>query len=78
MTAIRTFETPRAGDLGLRCIESRSGMAAALLPNGCLFAIEHRRDAARTLVSQIEGSPLDGGIGRLFLRVGTEVVEAVG
>ncbi|MFT3973244.1 MAG: hypothetical protein QM699_07290 [Amaricoccus sp.] len=83
MAAIRTFETPRESGLGLRRIESPSGVAAALLPNGCLFALEHRGASTRTLVSQIEGSGLDGGIGRLFLRVGpggagAEVVEVVG
>jgi cellobiose phosphorylase len=49
-----------------------------MLPNGCVFAIEHRRERGRTMVNQIHGSPLDGGIGRLFLRVGGALVEAVG
>lgn len=74
----RTFETPREADLGLRRIESRSGLTAAILPNGCLFALEMRSGTVRTLVSQIEGSGLDGGIGRIFLRIGEEIVELVG
>lgn len=82
MTAIRTFETPRESDLGLRRIESGSGVAAALLPNGCIFGIDHRSGTARSVISQIEGSSVDGGIGRVFLRVGPEgareVVPAVG
>lgn len=82
MTAVRSFETPREDGLGLRRIESGSGVAAALLPNGCIFGIEHRSGTARTLITQIEGSELDGGIGRLFLRVGSpgdrQVIEAVG
>lgn len=80
MPAIRTFETPREDDLGLRRIANAAGVAVSVLPNGCVFAITHDGAAGRTLVSQVEGSPLDGGIGRLFLRVGTgaEVVEVVG
>ncbi|WP_297971127.1 hypothetical protein, partial [uncultured Amaricoccus sp.] len=74
----RGFETPREGGLGLRAIASASGLSISLLPNGCLFAIEHAHDRGRTLVSQILGSPLDGGIARLLLRVGPAVAEAVG
>ena len=70
MTAIRSFETPREGDLGLRRIGNGAGLSVSVLPNGCLFAIEHQGAAGRTLVNQIQGSPLDGGIGRLFLRIG--------
>jgi cellobiose phosphorylase len=77
-TPVRRFETPREGDLGLRRISSASGLTLALLPNGCLFAIEYRGERGRTMVSQIEGSALDGGIGRLFLRIAGELVEAVG
>ena len=78
---LRTFETPREGDLGLRRIDSQSGLSISVLPNACLFAIEHQHRGGRTLINQIHGSPLDGGIGRLCLRVGGEapaVVEAVG
>ena len=80
MTAIRSFETPREGDLGLRRIGNGAGLSVSVLPNGCLFAIEHQGAAGRTLVNQIQGSPLDGGIGRLFLRTGPSrsVVEVVG
>lgn len=81
MTPRDSFDTPREGDLGLRRLAGSAGLAISLLPNGCLFAIEHRRENGRTLISQVRGSPLDGGIGRLFLRVlgaGSAVVEAVG
>jgi cellobiose phosphorylase len=79
--AVRTFETPRANDLGLRRIASPSGLAVSVLPNGCVFAIEHRHEHGRTLINQVQGSPLDGGIARLYLRIrGPEpaVAEAVG
>ena len=67
--AARTFETPGEGDLGLLRVASRSGLSASVLPNGCVFAIEHRHERGRTLINQVPGSPLDGGIARLFLRV---------
>ena len=67
---LHTFETPRESDLGLRRISSRSGLSISVLPNGCVFAIEHQHERGRTLINQIHGSPLDGGIGRLYLRLG--------
>lgn len=80
MTPIRTFTTPLRDDLGLRRIANAAGLSASVLPNACLFAFEHTHGTGRTLISQIEGSPLDGGIGRLFLRVGPAhtPVEIVG
>ena len=68
MTSLRCFGTPRPGDLGLRRIANRAGMSVELLPNGSLFAIGHDHDRGRTLISQIEGAALEGGIGRLVLR----------
>ena len=79
--AARHFVTPREADLGLRRIDSGSGLSIAVLPNACLFAIEHRHEAGRTMINQVQGSALHGGIGRLFLRLrGPQpaVVEAVG
>jgi cellobiose phosphorylase len=70
MTPLRSFETPREGDLGLRRITNPSGMSISVLPNGCVFAIEHQHERGRTLINQVHGSPLDGGIGRVWLRVG--------
>lgn len=78
MTAPRRFETPREDGLGLRRIDSASGLSAALMPNGCLFGLSHQAGPVRTMLNQIEGSALDGGIGRIFLRVGETVVEVVG
>ena len=66
------FILPRDADLGLRRIANRTGLAAALLPNGALFALSHRADdkSDPVLVNQVLGSPIAGGIGRLLLRLG--------
>jgi cellobiose phosphorylase len=75
------FVTPREADLGLRRIGNGSGLSIAVLRNACIFAIEHGHDAGRTMINQVQGSALDGGIARLLLRLrGREatVVEAVG
>ncbi|WP_119388101.1 GH36-type glycosyl hydrolase domain-containing protein [Taklimakanibacter lacteus] len=79
--AIRTFTTPREGDLGLRQITSATGLAASLLPNGALFVLEHQSEHARIMLNQVPGSPVHGGIGRLCLRMGGDaprVIELVG
>jgi cellobiose phosphorylase len=81
MTPLRTFETPRERDLGLRRIANRSGLSISILPNGCLYAIEHEHERGRTMINQVHGSPLHAAIARLYLRVGPAapvVVEAVG
>ena len=72
---------PARADLGLRRIANQAGLSISVLPNGCVFAIEHRHERGRTMINQVLGSPLDGGIGRLFLRLGGPepmVAEAVG
>ena len=68
--AVRTFETPAESGLGLRRSTNLSGLAISVVPNGCLFAIEHRHERGRTLINQVQGSPLEGGIARLYLRIG--------
>ena len=81
MTPLRNFTTPREDDLGLRRISNLSGLSISVLPNGCVFAFEHQHERGRTLINQVHGSPLQGGIARLYLRVGPAkpvVVEAVG
>lgn len=82
MTPCRSFETPRENDLGLYCATNGSGLAIRALPNGCLYAIEHQGEHVRVLINQIHGSPLCGGIGRLYLRVeregGATILEVVG
>ena len=81
MTPRRTFETPRENDLGLLGVTNGSGLAIRVLPNGCLYALEHQDERLRVMISQVHGAPLQGGIARLYLRArGAEPVmlEAVG
>ena len=81
IAAVRMSKTPGKGDLGLRRIANPSGLSLSALPNGCIFTIEHQHKRSWIQVNQLQGSPLDGGIGRLYLRVRTPepaVVEAVG
>jgi cellobiose phosphorylase len=66
----RTITTPLQSDLGLATIENRAGLAVSVLPNGSLFAIEHRGERSSVLINQVLGQPAHGGIGRLYLRVG--------
>jgi cellobiose phosphorylase len=79
--AARTFETPGERHLGLHRITNSTGLWLSLLPNGCVFAIEHQHEHGRTLINQVQGSPLDGGIARLYLRIRAPelaVAQAVG
>jgi len=66
----RTCTTPRDGDLGLRHVTNAAGLAVSVLPNGSLFAIEHRHERGRIMLNQVLGSPIGGGIARLYLRIG--------
>jgi cellobiose phosphorylase len=66
----RSWKTPRDNHLGLDRIENRAGLSMSVLLNGCIFAIEHRREDGTTMINQLLGSPVDGGIARLYLRVG--------
>ena len=79
--ALRQFTTPREGDLGLRQISNKAGLAASLLPNGALFVLDHQGDRGRIMLNQVPGSPVHGGIGRICLRIGGEtpgIIELVG
>ena len=68
--AVRTFKHARRRAISA-CAASRTRPAcrSAFCPNGCVFAIEHRHERGRTMINQVLGSPLDGGIGRLYLRI---------
>ena len=66
--AKRIWTTPRDEDLGLRRIQNASGLAISVLPNGALFAIEHRREDGVTVLNQFLGSPLAQGMTRIYLR----------
>ncbi|HSC99160.1 MAG TPA: cellobiose phosphorylase, partial [Casimicrobiaceae bacterium] len=81
MSGNRTWRTPRDEDLGLRSIDNKAGIRVSVLPNGSVFAIEHRDKNGATLVNQVLASPVDGGIGRILLRVGganPALIETVG
>ncbi|MGH6821643.1 MAG: cellobiose phosphorylase, partial [Methylocella sp.] len=73
----RNWATPRDNNLGLYRIENRAGLSISVLPNGCIFAIEHRREDRTTMINQLLGSPVDGGIARLYLRIGGAVPISV-
>ena len=62
--------TPRPDDLGLRHIRNSSGLLFSLLPNGGLFALEHAHPDGRILINRTLGSPIAGGLERLWLRIG--------
>ena len=54
-TNVQSFTTPRDGDLGLRRIANASGLSAALLPNGTVFAIEHAVGNSRVMAMENQG-----------------------
>jgi 1,2-beta-oligoglucan phosphorylase len=66
----RIYTTPRDGDLGLRRLENSAGLSFSALPNGCIFAIEHKTPRGLTMLNQVLGSPVGGSIGRIYLRTG--------
>ncbi len=77
----RSFSLPRESGLGLRRITNAAGLDFSVLPNGCIFALEHERGDGRAMISQVLGSPVDGGIMRILIRAGgaaPRVIEAVG
>ncbi|MBX5042196.1 cellobiose phosphorylase [Rhizobium lentis] len=78
---MRNLQMPRREDLGLLAISNGSGLSISVLPNGTLFAIEYADDKGAVQINQIQGSPLYGGISRIYLRIGgakPDVVEIVG
>ncbi len=75
----RNWTTPRDDSLGLSRIENGAGLAISALPNGCIFSIEHRVAGGAILVNQLLGSPIDGSVQRIYLRIeGEAPVEIVG
>ena len=77
----RSFSTPRESGLGLRRVTNAAGLDFSVLPNGCVFALEHEQGQSRTMLSQVLGSPLGGGIMRILVRTGganPSIVEAAG
>ena len=77
----RSFDLPLESGLGLRRITNAAGLDFSVLPNACVFALEHEQDGRRTMLNQVLGSPLGAGIMRILLRVGGNepcIIEAVG
>ncbi len=77
----RGFDLPLESGLGLRRIGNAAGLDFSVLPNACVFALEHEREGRRTMLNQVLGSPLGAGIMRILLRVGGNepcIIEAVG
>ena len=68
----RSWTTPRESGLGLHRIENSAGLSISVLPNGCVFSIEHRGPPATTIINQLLGSPVGSGIARVYLRVDGE------
>ncbi|MBB3406495.1 cellobiose phosphorylase [Rhizobium sp. BK316] len=77
----RKLQMPRRDDLGLLTIANGSGLSISALPNGALFSIDYVDGLGSVQINQIQGSPLSGGVGRLYLRIGGKkpaVAEIVG
>jgi cellobiose phosphorylase len=66
----RNFQTPRREELGLITLGNNAGLSASVLPNGTLFSIDFADQQGGVMINQVLGSPVYGGIGRLYLRVG--------
>jgi cellobiose phosphorylase len=62
--------TPRREDLELAQISNRAGVSVSVLPSGAIFAIEHVEPKRRTMINQVLASPIAGGMGCFFLRLG--------
>ncbi|MFT4184213.1 MAG: cellobiose phosphorylase, partial [Rhizobium sp.] len=77
----RSFQTPRREELGLSTLTNSAGLSASALPNGTLFSIDFADQQGGVMINQVLGSPVYGGIGRLYLRIGgakPAVAEIVG
>ena len=79
--AIASFTTPRDGDLGCLNVSNRTGLMASVLPNGSIFSIEHQSERGSIMLNQVPGSPIHGGIARLYARPSGDearIIEIVG
>ena len=68
---MRNWRLPRAGELGLIRVGNDAGLEVSVLPNGSVFAIEHRDDRGPIRVNQVLGAPIGGGLARVLLRIRT-------
>lgn len=64
------MKTPSRDDLGLAQISNNTGLSISRLPNGNIFAIEHRHDNQSIMINQTLALPIEGGMGGIVLRVG--------
>jgi cellobiose phosphorylase len=77
----RSIQTSRREELGLFAVANDSGLSVSALPNGTLFSIDYADPKGSVMINQVLGSPVYGGIGRLYLRIGgahPSVSEIVG
>ncbi len=77
----RKLQMPRRDDLGLLTIANGSGLSISALLNGTLFSIDYGDSLGSVQINQIQGSPLSGSVGRLYLRIGSKkpaIAEIVG
>ncbi len=68
----RSYRLPLEDELDLHRLVNKAGIEISILPNGCIFAIEHVNGAERTMINQVFGSPLGSGIGHILLRLGVQ------
>lgn len=61
---------PLREELGLHVVSNAAGIEISILPNGCLYSIEHRFDNSRTLINQVLGSPVGGCVWKILARRG--------
>ena len=61
---------PRQDDLALQTLQNTTGFSISRLPNGSLFAIKHARADRQIMINQVLGSPIAGGMGQIYIRVG--------
>jgi cellobiose phosphorylase len=66
----RSFPTPRREELGLLTLTNKAGLSVSASPNGALFSIDYSDPKGSVMINQVLGSPIYGGIGRLYLRIG--------
>jgi 1,2-beta-oligoglucan phosphorylase len=76
----RSYALPLEDELGFHRLTNAAGIEISVLPNGCVFAIEHVEGGERTMINQVCGSPLGSGIGCVILRdgAGRRPVEIAG
>ena len=75
--ANETMKTPCQNDLALTQISNNTGLSISRLPNGNIFAIEHKHDNQSIMINQTLALPIEGGMSGILLRVGGEKPENI-